>query len=183
MGKYKSYIFLGITVLILLLVGYCVAKNSKGKKEEKEFDKKEVPAVKGDNKIPKAPPSEIVDEPKPVQEKNQGKNQGGQQPKITETPISRPEKKKVYSVNLNVLENNKITWDSDLANSGATLTIVIERRGEILVSESVSGLDSFTWQDPGKDSDKRDHVVTLKIVGVEYNGKNSVTGKFTCTVH
>lgn len=39
MGKYKSYIFLGITVLILLLVGYCVAKNSKGKTEENEVIK------------------------------------------------------------------------------------------------------------------------------------------------
>jgi hypothetical protein len=35
MGKYKSYIFLGVTLVILLLVGYCVAKSSKEKKEEK----------------------------------------------------------------------------------------------------------------------------------------------------
>jgi hypothetical protein len=33
MGKYKSYIFLGITLVILLLVGYCVAKSSKEKNE------------------------------------------------------------------------------------------------------------------------------------------------------
>ena len=37
MGKYKSYIFLGITLLVLLLVGYCVARNSKNN-EKKELE-------------------------------------------------------------------------------------------------------------------------------------------------
>ena len=182
MGKYKSYIFLGLTVLILLLVGYCVAKNSKGKKE----DKKEVVKTEEGNVVTDSISQEQeVDNVKPIENNtiNQQNKQVKPENEVTELPKPKQVKQEIYDAKLEFRGNNYISWNPKLATSGASLSLIIERNGSQVEVVDVSGVSGHSYV-PGSEGDLKKTKVILKIEGVEYKGKTFfTTNEFTCSIH
>lgn len=188
MGKYKSYIFLGITLFILMIVGYCVAKNSKKKKDEKEEVKTEQTIEKSN--LPISPEQNENQEVKQIPVKtnttvNNVKQQVQVSQPITKT-IKTPEKEiediPSLKVGLKVGENNLISWNSILKNSSKyKLQLVIYRKGQIYSEEDVTGKSSIIY-DPsdyhenGKENLQGLNVrIELKIIGnVNLLDKNSI---------
>ncbi len=188
MGKYKSYIFLGITLFILMIVGYCVAKNSKKKKDEKEEVKTEQTIEKSN--LPISPEQNETQEGSQIQKDTHKPVNNVEQPiqstqvtqKTTNIPKKEIEDIPSLKVGLKVGENNFISWNSILKNSSKyKLQLVIYRKGQIYSEEDVTGKSSIIY-DPsdyhenGKENLQGLNVrIELKIIGnVNLLDKNSI---------
>ena len=188
MGKYKSYIFLSITLIILLLVGYCVAKNSKEKKEEKEEKKENVntPIPQPTNGSPEPEPTTSVDPKTNENPEPKGRVQ------ITQEHLPVEEKEDIPSlkVGLKVGENNLISWNTDLKNSSKfKLQLVVYRKGQIYSEEDVTGKSSIIYDPSDYHENGKENLqglqvrIELKITGnVKLLDGNSIpTDKILCS--
>jgi hypothetical protein len=184
MGKYKSYIFLGLTVLILLILGYCVAKKRTGKKEEeiiKEVVKTEEVINDSLTKSPERKGEVIITERKKIIQRYETVVKPESQ--ISESPMSKQVQQEIYDAQLEFRGNNYISWNSKLANSATSLFLVIERGGNQVDMIEVTGKIGHTYS-PGSEGDLKKTKVLLKIDGVQFKGKTSfTTNEFTCSVH
>ena len=182
MGKYKSYIFLGLTLFVLMIVGYCVAKNSKKKKDEKEEMKTEQSMEKPN--LPVTPVQNENQDVKHIPVKTNTTVNNVDQPvqatQVTPKTIKIPE----IDIDLKVNDNNNVSWNPRLADGSISLSLIFERNGQVVENTDVSNLSSYTYI-PGAEGDLKSTKVTLKVNGnVKTLGINSLkTRAFTCTVH
>lgn len=186
MGKYKSYIFLGVTLFFLMILGYFVAINSKKKKHQKAdiVITKNNPPVTTVTPVTQVKPvsqeAVVTQEPVKTTKIDTRIGEGVQEPQQIPKTVKIPE----IDVNLSVNNNNRVTWNPRLAESGISLKLIFERNGQVVESQDVSSQTSYEYI-PGAEGDLKLTKVTLNVIGnVKISGNTSLkTREFTCTVH
>ena len=185
MGKYKSYIFLGFTLLVILIImTFVIKSNDRNKKKDEKKEVKTEQTIK-ETDLPISPEQNENQEVKQPTAKTKTTVNNVEQklPVVQPTPktIKTPEVEIDLKVNDN---NNNVNWNPLLADDGISLSLIFERNGQVVENTDVSNQSSYTYI-PGAEGDLKTTKVTLKVNGhVKAIGKNTIkTRAFTCTVH